>query len=191
MSAPNYRHRITRRRPLTMAAAAAESGSRPGTATATASQKEANASQRDLARSEGGSSSSDEPEATLHAKTYLAVFAVCMIYFVQIYNVVGAGAVCCVLSAGRMSRRIPTTDPFSSSPTQSPSPSATASTRYGSPRPSPSAPPSSAPSSPKPPTTGAAAGSSSSRPSSAASAPSSWRGRPRCPWPSPASPSPP
>jgi hypothetical protein len=76
-----------------MAAAAAETGSRPGTATG--SQKEASASQRDVARSEGGSSSSDEPEATLHAKTYLAVFAVCMIYFVQIYNVVGAGAVRC------------------------------------------------------------------------------------------------
>ena len=72
---------------------AADTGSRP--ASGAGSQKEANTSQRDLARSEGGSSSDDEPVATLHAKTYLAVFAVCMIYFVQIYNVVGAGAVRC------------------------------------------------------------------------------------------------
>lgn len=35
----------------------------------------------------------DEPKPHLHAKTYLAVFAVCSIYFVQIYNVVGVGAV--------------------------------------------------------------------------------------------------
>ncbi|KAK3328580.1 major facilitator superfamily domain-containing protein [Cercophora scortea] len=34
----------------------------------------------------------DEPKPHLHAKTFLAVFAVCSIYFVQIYNVVGAGA---------------------------------------------------------------------------------------------------
>jgi hypothetical protein len=35
----------------------------------------------------------DEPHPHLHAKTFLAVFAVCCIYFVEIYNVVGAGAV--------------------------------------------------------------------------------------------------
>ncbi|KAK3377462.1 major facilitator superfamily domain-containing protein [Podospora didyma] len=37
-------------------------------------------------------SSRNEPKPHLHAKTFLAVFAVCVIYFVQIYNVVGAGA---------------------------------------------------------------------------------------------------
>ena len=37
----------------------------------------------------------DETEAipTLHAKTWFAVFAVCFIYFAQLINVVGAGAV--------------------------------------------------------------------------------------------------
>jgi len=38
-------------------------------------------------------SQDDEPKPHLHAKTFLAVFAVCIIYFVQIYNVVGCGAV--------------------------------------------------------------------------------------------------
>ncbi|KAK0609584.1 hypothetical protein B0T17DRAFT_621628 [Bombardia bombarda] len=41
----------------------------------------------------GETGHSDEPKPHLHAKTFLAVFAVCSIYFVQIYNVVGAGAV--------------------------------------------------------------------------------------------------
>lgn len=36
---------------------------------------------------------SDEPKPHLHAKTYLAVFAVCLVYFCQIYAVVGAGSV--------------------------------------------------------------------------------------------------
>lgn len=35
----------------------------------------------------------DEPEPRLHAKTWLTVFAVCLIYFAQLINVVGAGAV--------------------------------------------------------------------------------------------------
>jgi len=35
----------------------------------------------------------DEPEPHLHAKTWLTVFAVCLIYFAQLINVVGAGAV--------------------------------------------------------------------------------------------------
>lgn len=35
----------------------------------------------------------DEPVPHLHAKTFLVVFAVCLIYFVQLINVVGAGAV--------------------------------------------------------------------------------------------------
>ena len=30
----------------------------------------------------------------LHAKTYLAVFTVCLIYYAQLVNLVGAGAVC-------------------------------------------------------------------------------------------------
>ena len=35
----------------------------------------------------------DEPVPHLHAKTFLVVFAVCLIYFAQLINVVGAGAV--------------------------------------------------------------------------------------------------
>lgn len=35
----------------------------------------------------------DETKPHLHAKTYLAVFAVCLVYFCQIYAVVGAGSV--------------------------------------------------------------------------------------------------
>jgi hypothetical protein len=35
----------------------------------------------------------NEPVPHLHAKTYLTVFAVCLIYFAQLINVVGAGAV--------------------------------------------------------------------------------------------------
>jgi len=41
-------------------------------------------------------SSIEDPEdhvPHLHAKTFLVVFAVCLIYFVQVVNVVGAGAV--------------------------------------------------------------------------------------------------
>ncbi|KFY39710.1 hypothetical protein V495_05775 [Pseudogymnoascus sp. VKM F-4514 (FW-929)] len=34
----------------------------------------------------------NEPEPRLHAKTWLTVFAVCLIYFAQLINVVGAGA---------------------------------------------------------------------------------------------------
>lgn len=33
-----------------------------------------------------------EPVPHLHAKTFLTVFAVCLIYFAQLINVVGAGA---------------------------------------------------------------------------------------------------
>ncbi|KAI8151045.1 Efflux pump FUS6, partial [Colletotrichum sp. SAR 10_65] len=33
-----------------------------------------------------------EPVPHLHAKTFLTVFAVCVIYFAQLINVVGAGA---------------------------------------------------------------------------------------------------
>jgi hypothetical protein len=35
----------------------------------------------------------DEPQPKLHAKTFLAVFAVCLIYFAQDFALVGAGAV--------------------------------------------------------------------------------------------------
>lgn len=35
----------------------------------------------------------EEPVPHLHAKTFLIVFAVCLIYFAQLINVVGAGAV--------------------------------------------------------------------------------------------------
>ena len=35
----------------------------------------------------------DERVPQLHAKTYLALFTVCLIYFAQLVNLVGAGAV--------------------------------------------------------------------------------------------------
>jgi hypothetical protein len=35
----------------------------------------------------------NEPVPHLHAKTFLIVFTVCLIYFAQLINVVGAGAV--------------------------------------------------------------------------------------------------
>jgi hypothetical protein len=41
----------------------------------------------------------DEPVAHLHAKTFLTVFAVCLIYFAQLINVVGGGAVSSQCSA--------------------------------------------------------------------------------------------
>jgi len=37
----------------------------------------------------------EEPIPHLHMKTYLTVFAICLIYFAQLINVVGAGAVSC------------------------------------------------------------------------------------------------
>jgi hypothetical protein len=40
----------------------------------------------------------DEQVPHLHAKTFLIVFSVCLIYFAQLINVVGAGAVCLNLS---------------------------------------------------------------------------------------------
>ncbi len=42
---------------------------------------------------ESDSGDSEDETAHLHAKTWLAVLAVCMIYFAQLMNLVGAGAV--------------------------------------------------------------------------------------------------
>jgi hypothetical protein len=44
----------------------------------------------------------EEPVPHLHAKTYLAVFAVCLIYFAQLINVVGAGAVSLAHPLGKL-----------------------------------------------------------------------------------------
>lgn len=44
----------------------------------------------------------DEPEPRLHAKTWLTVFAVCLIYFAQLINVVGAGAVSFLIPKSRI-----------------------------------------------------------------------------------------
>ncbi len=52
------------------------------------------ASEKPLAGSYSHSQTSDEePVPHLHAKTFLAVFSVCLIYFAQLVNLVGAGAV--------------------------------------------------------------------------------------------------
>lgn len=42
----------------------------------------------------------DEPAAHLHLKTYLVTFAVFCIYFAQLYNLVGLGAVSSVVYTG-------------------------------------------------------------------------------------------
>lgn len=59
------------------------------------SDQPADASQDALPKSAQSSEPSieDEPVPHLHAKTFLIVFAVCFIYFAQLINVVGAGAV--------------------------------------------------------------------------------------------------
>lgn len=59
------------------------------------SDQPAGASQDALSKSGQSSEPSieDEPVPHLHAKTFLIVFAVCFIYFAQLINVVGAGAV--------------------------------------------------------------------------------------------------
>jgi len=44
----------------------------------------------------GDDESGDGPKPRLHAKTYLAIFSICLIYFVQIYNIVGTGVVRCL-----------------------------------------------------------------------------------------------
>jgi hypothetical protein len=46
-----------------------------------------------LVTDSGASDTSEEEAPKLHAKTWLAVFAVCLIYFTQLVNLVGAGAV--------------------------------------------------------------------------------------------------
>jgi hypothetical protein len=42
---------------------------------------------------------SEEPQHHLHAKTFLAIFSVCLIYFAQDFALVGAGAVCSLFSS--------------------------------------------------------------------------------------------
>lgn len=51
--------------------------------------------------SSDGSLASDEPAPHLHAKTFLAVFAVAMIYAAQLFSLIGAGAVSCTDSFPR------------------------------------------------------------------------------------------
>lgn len=56
-------------------------------------------SEKDTSNEKGAISSTDseshgdDPQPHLHAKTFLAVFAVCLIYFAQDFALVGAGAV--------------------------------------------------------------------------------------------------
>ncbi len=58
------------------------------------SKPEAVATEEPLVGSSGHSQSSGEEQVPhLHAKTFLAVFAVCLIYFAQVVSLVGAGAV--------------------------------------------------------------------------------------------------
>lgn len=39
------------------------------------------------------SATQDEPQPHIHLKTYLAIFAVCLVYVAQNFAIVGAGAV--------------------------------------------------------------------------------------------------
>ena len=59
----------------------------------TGSTSVVNDSEKKATKSSQDSNSSDEPAPRLHAKTFLAVFAVCLIYFAQLVSLVGAGAV--------------------------------------------------------------------------------------------------
>jgi len=59
------------------------------------SSKNERPAQTILAKEVGDSSTDDlEPVPHVHLKTYLAVFAVCLIYFAQDFALVGAGSVC-------------------------------------------------------------------------------------------------
>jgi hypothetical protein len=42
---------------------------------------------------------SKDPQPHLHAKTFFAIFSVCLIYFAQDFALVGAGAVCPLFSS--------------------------------------------------------------------------------------------
>lgn len=55
--------------------------------------KPAVVSDREKGSASDSSESVDEPRPRLHAKTLLAVLAVCTIYFAQLITLVGAGAV--------------------------------------------------------------------------------------------------
>ncbi|KAK3694144.1 major facilitator superfamily domain-containing protein [Podospora appendiculata] len=61
----------------------------PATATVTEKEKALAGSS---GRSHSSTDDSDEPAPHLHAKTFLAVLAVCLIYMAQLVNLVGAGA---------------------------------------------------------------------------------------------------
>lgn len=76
-----------------MADTAREASSSPGTASQHDQHPEKGTAQSSQTAASDTSSSRSEPRPHLHAKTFLAVFAICVIYFVQIYNVVGSGAV--------------------------------------------------------------------------------------------------
>jgi hypothetical protein len=59
----------------------------------TATQKQPLTSDPEMAEEIFDSSSPNEPVPRLHAKTFLALFAVCLIYFAQLVSVIGAGVV--------------------------------------------------------------------------------------------------
>ena len=75
------------------AAAGAHSSSPSSLHRPSVSEKAATAATTKQQDSSASEDLNDEPRPHLHAKTFLAVFSVCLIYFVQIVNVVGAGAV--------------------------------------------------------------------------------------------------
>jgi hypothetical protein len=60
------------------------------------SQKDGIVKEHTSAPFEGDQERSDAPQPHLHAKTFLAVFAVFMIYAAQLFAIVGAGTVCTV-----------------------------------------------------------------------------------------------
>lgn len=72
--------------------AATESG-KPPTTPESVSEKDKTTEEVANGIEDGSGDQDDVPPPHVHAKTFLAVFAVCLIYFAQDFALVGAGAV--------------------------------------------------------------------------------------------------
>lgn len=65
----------------------------PSLASDLMSEKGITAKEIDIQNLESSEEQQDDLQPHLHARTFLAVFAVCLIYFAQDFAIVGAGAV--------------------------------------------------------------------------------------------------
>jgi len=68
----------------------------------TATQQQPLTSNPEMAEGNFDGNNPSEPVPRLHAKTFLALFAVCLIYFAQLVSVIGAGVVCLFCSDRRL-----------------------------------------------------------------------------------------